>query len=26
MKARLFDSLEQMLSPEGLATVIGTPV
>lgn len=26
MKARLFDTLEQMLSPEGLATVIGTPV
>lgn len=26
MKARLFDSVEQMLSPEGLAAVMGTPV
>lgn len=26
MKARLFDSVEQMLSPEGLSAVVGTPV
>jgi len=26
MKARIFDFVEQMLSPEGLATVVGTPV
>jgi hypothetical protein len=26
MKARVFDSIEQMLSPEGLSSVVGTPV
>src|SRR6202171_3493976 len=26
MKARVFDSVEQMLSPEGLSAIVGTPV